>query len=247
MKKPLIGITCYLDYDDPKRKYPFVFAFDYVKRQYYLAIQDFGGVPVILPNIEKMSLVDTYVKTLDGLLLGGGGDVHPCFCNERIKVKNLSIKKERDRFEIALAKKALRKKLPILGICRGLQVINIVLGGTIFQDLSLRKEKTLNHMPEKVIRFKRKHKVRIKENSRLYSIVKQKEILVNTSHHQVIKDVAPGLSASAWSEDGVIEALEGKGKEFLINVQWHPEAMLKHPSSNRLFRTFIDACKKNEE
>ena len=143
-----------------------------------------------------------------------------------------------------MTKKALRKKLPILGICRGLQVINIVMGGTIFQDLSLRKEKTLNHMPEKVIRFKRKHKVKIKEDSRLYSIVKQKEIMVNTSHHQVIKDVASGLLASAWSEDGVIEALEGKGKDFLISVQWHPEAMIRHSSSNRLFKTFIDACKK---
>ncbi|MGB2697250.1 MAG: gamma-glutamyl-gamma-aminobutyrate hydrolase family protein [Candidatus Zixiibacteriota bacterium] len=244
MKKPIIGITCYLDYDDPKRKYPFVFAFDYVKRQYYLAIQDAGGVPIILPNIEKMNLVDYYVKTLDGLLLGGGGDVHPSFFHERIKAKNLSIKIERDRFEIALAKKALRKKLPILGICRGPQVINIVLGGTIFQDLSLRKEKTLNHQPEKVIRFKRKHKVKIKENSRLYSVVKQKEILVNTSHHQVIKDVAPGLKASAWSEDGVIEALEGKTKDFLISVQWHPEAMIKHPSSRALFKAFVKECRK---
>jgi len=244
MKKPVIGITCYLDYDDPKRKYPFVFAFDYAKRQYYLAVQDTGAVPVILPNIEKLSLVDEYVEVLDGLLLAGGGDVHPSFFSERIRAKNLSIKIERDRFEMALAKKALRKKLPILGICRGFQVINIALGGTIFQDLSLRKEKTLNHKPEKVIRFKRKHKVKIKEDSKLYSIVKEKQILVNTSHHQIIKDVAPGLSASAWSEDGVIEALEGKGKEFLISVQWHPEAMLKHPSSRALFRAFVKACRK---
>ncbi len=243
MKKPLIGITCYIDYDDSKRKYPFIFAFDYVKRQYYLAIQDAGGVPIILPNIEKMNLVDNYIKTLDGLLLAGGGDVHPSFFHERIKAKNLSIKIERDRFEIALAKKALRKKLPILGICRGLQVINIVLGGTIFQDLSLRKKKTLNHKPEAVIRFKKRHKVKIKEDSRLFSIVKKKEILVNTSHHQIIKDVAPSLSASAWSEDGVIEALEGKGKEFLISVQWHPEAMIKHPSSRALFRAFVKACR----
>ena len=244
MKKPIIGITCYLDYDDPKRKYPFVFAFDYVKRQYYLAIQDMGGVPVILPNVENMNLVDYYIKTLDGLLLGGGGDVHPSFFHERKKANNLSIKIERDRFEIALARKAVRKKLPILGICRGPQVINIVLGGTIFQDLSLRKEKTLNHKPEKVIRFKRKHKVKIKEDSRLYSIVKKKEILVNTSHHQVIKDVAPGLKASAWSEDGVIEALEGKTKDFLISVQWHPEAMIKHPSSRALFKAFVKECRK---
>ena len=175
MKKPLIGITCYIDYDDPKRKYPFVFAFDYVKRQYYLAIQDFGGLPVILPNIEKMNLVDYYVKTLDGLLLAGGGDVHPSFFHERIKAKNLSIKIERDKFEIALAKKALRKKLPILGICRGHQVINIASGGTLFQDLSLRNQKTLNHKPETVIRFKKRHKVKIKENSKLFSIVKKKE------------------------------------------------------------------------
>jgi len=244
MKKPLIGITCYLDYDDPKRKYPFIFAFDYVKRQYYLAIQDAGGIPVILPNIEKLSLVDTYVRVLDGLVLAGGGDVHPSFFHERKKAKNLSIKIERDRFEIALAKKAVRKKLPILGICRGLQVINIALRGTIFQDLSLRKEKTLNHKPEKIIRFKRKHKVKIKEDSKLFSIVKQKEILVNTSHHQIIKDVAPGLLASAWSEDGVIEALEGRAKSFLISLQWHPEAMLQHRSSKLLFKAFVEASKK---
>ncbi len=244
MKKPIIGITCYLDYDNPRRKYPFVFAFDYVKRQYYLAIQDAGGVPVILPNVEKMNLVDDYIKTLDGLLLGGGGDVHPSFFHERIKAKNLSIKKERDKFEIALTKKAKKKKLPILGICRGPQVINIALGGTIYQDLSLRKERTFNHKPEAVMRFKKKHMVKIREGSKLFSIIKKKEIEVNTNHHQIIKDIAPGLSASAWSADGVIEALESKGKDFLVSVQWHPEAMLDHPSSGALFRAFIQACNK---
>jgi putative glutamine amidotransferase len=244
MKNPVIGITCYLDYDDPKRKYPFVFAFDYLKRQYYLAIQDAGGIPVILPNIEKIDLADHYVKILDGLLLSGGGDVHPSFFNERIQAKNLSIKKERDRFEIALAQKAEKKRLPILGICRGHQVINIALGGTIYQDLSLRAEKTLNHKPEAVMRFKRKHKVKIKGGSKLFSIIKRGGIKVNTNHHQIIKDVAPDLLASAWSEDGVIEALEGKAKGFLISVQWHPEAMLKHPSSGAIFRAFVRACRK---
>ncbi len=244
MKKPVIGITCYLDYDDPKRKYPFIFAFDYVKRQYHLAIQDAGGVPVILPNIEKLTLVDQYMRVLDGLLLAGGGDVHPSFFHERKKAKNLSIRIERDRFEIALAKKAVKKRLPILGICRGLQVVNIALGGTVFQDLSLRKEKTLNHKPEQIIRFRTRHKVRIKEDSKLFSIIKKREMLVNTSHHQIIKDVAPGLSASARSEDGVIEALEGKGKEFLMSVQWHPEAMLQHVSSKLLFKAFVEASKK---
>jgi putative glutamine amidotransferase len=244
MKKPVIGITCYLDYDDPKRKYPFIFAFDYVKRQYYLGIQNAGGIPVILPNIDKLSLVDHYIRILDGLLLAGGGDVHPSFYHQKIKANNLSIKKERDRFEIVLAKKAIKKKLPILGICRGLQVINIASGGDLFQDLSFRKEKTLNHRPEKVIRFKRKHKVKIKEDSKLFSIIRRKEIVVNTSHHQIIKNMGAGLISSAWSEDGVIEALEGKGKDFLISVQWHPEAMLEHPSSKSLFRAFVNECKK---
>jgi len=243
MKKPIIGITCYIDYDDPKRKYPFIFALDYLKRQYYLAIQDAGGIPFVLPNIEKIDLVDHYIKILDGLLLSGGGDVHPSFFHQRIKVNNLRIKKERDRFEIALTRKAKKKKLPILGICRGPQVINIALGGTIYQDLSLRKERTFDHKPEAVMRFKKKHKVKIREGSKLFSIINKKEIEVNTNHHQIIKDIAPGLSASAWSADGVIEALESKGKDFLISVQWHPEAMLEHSSSKLLFRAFVDECK----
>lgn len=246
MKKPVIGITCSIEEkEDRNRKYPLIYPFDYVKRQYYSAIEEAGGVPVLLPNLVNITLIDEILNLLDGLLMSGGYDVHPRYFGEEILKSKVKITPDRDRFELALVKKARARKIPILGICRGHQLINVAFGGTLYQDISLRKEFTLEHKIKQSSRFKKRHKVIIKEGSKLFSILRKKEIEVNTSHHQLIKKIAPGFAASALSrEDGVIEALESLEDNYLLSVQWHPEVPYDEKNSKLLFASLIESSKK---
>lgn len=240
MKKPIIGITCSLEEkEDRKRKFLLKYPFDYLKRQYSLAVEKAGGVPVLLPNLRDLSLIDDIFKLVHGLIISGGYDVHPKYYRERNVHKSVKLTPQRDRFELTLVKKAKARKIPILGICRGHQLINVAFGGTLFQDLNLR-EKTSDHATGKTLDYKKRHKVRIKEGSKLYSILGQKEIEVNTSHHQIIKDIAPGFVATAWSmEDEVIEGLESLKDRYLLAVQWHPEVDFKEKNSKLLFQSLI--------
>ncbi|MCK4385961.1 MAG: gamma-glutamyl-gamma-aminobutyrate hydrolase family protein, partial [candidate division Zixibacteria bacterium] len=225
MSKPIIGITCSMEYENKDRKYPTTYAFDYLKRSYYEAVERSGGVPLILPNTKKQNPIDQMLKIIDGLLISGGGDVDPYFYKEKKKAKNLNLTKERDLFEIALTRKARRKKIPILAICRGMQLVNVAFGGTLYQDFSFEK-KFLDHTLKGSLRYNKKHTVVIREETKLYSIIGKKRINVNTSHHQMVKIIAPGFIVNAWSEkDAVIEGIETKDDSYFICVQWHPELM----------------------
>lgn len=243
MKKPIIGITCSIEEkEDRERKYPVIFPFDYLKRSYYLAIEKAGGVPVLLPNLKDLSLIDNFLELLDGLLISGGYDIEPRYYGEKLEHKSVKLTPDRDKFELALVKKARKREIPILGICRGHQLINVAFGGTLYQDLSLRKEKTFDHKYGKVLDYQKKHRVIIKEGSKLFSLLGKNEIEVNTSHHQLVKKVAPGFMATAWSrEDGAIEALESKDDSYLISVQWHPEVNFGERSSKLLFKSLIQS------
>ena len=139
ISKPIIGITCSMEYDDKRRKHPTPYAFDYLKRSYYEAVERSGGVAVILPNTRKTELVDKILSMMGGLVISGGNDVDPVFYGERKKAKNLSITRERDIFEIALVRKARDIRVPILAICRGMQLVNVALGGSLYQDFSFKK------------------------------------------------------------------------------------------------------------
>jgi len=246
MKRPVIGITCSIEEkEDRNRKYPLIYPFDYVKRQYYLAIEKAGGIPILLPNADDLGLVDDILKTVDGLLFSGGYDLDPKFYGETKPHRTLKITPSRDRFELSLVKKARARKIPILGICRGHQIINVAFGGTLYQDMSLRKEFTLEHKIKQSSRYKRRHQVTIKEGSKLFSVLGRKEIDVNTSHHQLIKKIAPGFVASAFSkEDGVIEALESPKDDYLLSVQWHPEVTFDEKNSKLLFRSLVESSKR---
>ena len=245
MSNPIIGITCSMDYDNKERKYPTPYAFDYLKRSYYEAVEKSGGVPLILPNTKKLNLIDQMLKVVDGLVISGGNDVDPQFYKEKKKARNLNLTKERDLFEIALVRKARRKKIPVLAICRGMQLVNVAFGGTLYQDFSFEK-KFFDHTLEGSSCYNKKHSVVIQDKTKLYSIIGRNRIEVNTSHHQMVKKIAPGFIVSAWSEkDEVIEGIETKDDNFLVCVQWHPELM-KDKSSRLLFDSLIRAASKRK-
>ena len=260
MSKPIIGITCSMEYEDKKRKYPTAYAFDYIKRSYYEVVEKSGGVPVVLPNTKRTELVDRFSNIVDGLIISGGNDVDPVFYGERRKAKNLNITRERDLFEIALVRKAKAKRVPILAICRGMQLVNVAFGGSLYQDFSFRmnsslglspsgrsqdesfEKKFLDHTLEGSALYHKKHPVIIQKESKLFRIIGRRKIMVNTSHHQMVKKVAPKFIATAWSEkDGVVEAIELVDDNFLLCVQWHPELM-KDRSSKALFDSLIQSA-----
>jgi putative glutamine amidotransferase len=171
------------------------------------------------------SLAGSALDGCDGLLLTGGEDVHPSWYGAAPSPLLIPPSRERDLFELALFAVARQRQLPILGICRGIQLINVALGGTLFQDLPSEHPGTVDHSPVGG-RDSRSHPVRFQPGSRVAGALQTTSVTVNSVHHQAIKDLAPGLVASGWTGDGLIEAVESSpGASWILAVQWHPEEM----------------------
>ncbi len=231
--KPLIGISC--SYDQKERRY-------FLPEAYIEAVVKAGGMPVILPGAESIKTVVPYFTALGGLVLAGGGDVDPSLFNEEPLPGLGEISPERDKFEIKLIKTALRKNLPILGICRGIQILNVACGGTVIQHIPSEVKKPLKHS-QTAPRWYSTHQVFIEKSSHLVQIMKMNIARVNSFHHQAVREPAQGFNISARSNDGVIEAIEHPRYKFVIGVQWHPECMIdKDRKSRLLFKAFIEAC-----
>lgn len=206
-------------------------------------MQKVGGIPVLLPAITRLER--PLASFCQGLLLSGGGDFDPGFFGEVPHPALGTVDYERDCWEITLITKARREGLPILGICRGMQAINIALGGSLYQDLPSQypvSGKGLVEHHQSAPGDQVTHRVKITVNSLLHQVVESTEIWTNSHHHQAVKETAPGLKVTARSEDGVIEGIEGKNDHFLLGVQWHPER-LSTPDSHRLFAAFVRACR----
>lgn len=234
--KPLIGISCSYDAKDGR----FFLAEAYVK-----SIIKAGGMPVILPGAEGIKNVGAYLDSLKGILLAGGGDVDPSYFNEDPHPGLGEITPERDRFEIMLVKAALRRNLPVLGICRGIQVMNVACGGTIIQHIPAEIKKPHKHS-QSAPRWYSTHKVFVEKSSILGQIVKTGSMKVNSFHHQSVRDPAPGFRVSGKSSDEVIEAVENPNYPFLVGVQWHPECMVEKDEKSRLlFAGFVNAAKNS--
>ena len=243
-KKPLIGITCNFKDFDPKREKPTPLPFDLLKQSYSQAVWRAGGLPVILPNLADEAFAMELAGRLDGVVFSGGEDVEPKrFGEETVPGKDVSVSMGRDRFEFNFFEKVFQRGIPILGICRGHQFINVALGGTLYQDLSLVPRKTFTH--ESNWKYGTSHTVDLEKNSRLASILKQNKVDCNTNHHQVLKEVAPGLKVvGTCLSDGIIEACEAEDGRPLVTVQWHPEMMLERPAGAALFGWMVNEAKK---
>jgi putative glutamine amidotransferase len=196
-----------------------------VNAAYVRALLLAGGVPLILSPLMGASLAAAALDGCDGLLLTGGEDIEPSWYGADPSPLLEEPSQERDLFELALFAVARERGLPILGICRGIQLINVALGGTLFQDLPSERPGTIDHSP-KHARDARTHMVRLQPGSRAASSLAATQITVNSLHHQGIRELGKGLIASGWTDDGLIEAVESApDSTWVLAVQWHPEEM----------------------
>lgn len=248
MKKPLIGITCNYDPLDkvgldaemglPGQDWNFV-AGDYI-----YAIEKAGGIPVILPRLADMSVLEPLLEQLDGILVTGGHDVGPYNYHTPISGKCGRVIPLRDAMDLAIAGYALGHKKPVLGICRGIQILNVASGGTLYQDLES-EGGFLHHFLDQMPRNCASHTDHLMKGSLLEEIFGKEEIEVNSFHHQAVRDIGPDTEVMARSLDGVIESIRIKsGHPFSVGVQWHPEMMYDSEEQAKIFQAFIRACRE---
>ncbi|QEK13675.1 gamma-glutamyl-gamma-aminobutyrate hydrolase family protein [Crassaminicella thermophila] len=238
--KPIIGITTFWE-NRPQKLYNLV-SYHYI-RSVHMA----GGIPILIPLMDDKIAGYEYIKSIDGLILSGGEDISPIVYGENPIEQVKLICDERDGFEINLFLEALKNNLPILGICRGIQIMNVALGGTLYQDIHAQRENTLGHYPKDTPVHNLYHQVHVKNESKIYNVFRQNEIRVNSFHHQAIKEIGNELIETAWAADGIIEAVEHIHKKFVVGVQWHPEDLtVHHPIFLKLFKALIEASKKQK-
>ena len=242
MNKPIIGISGSVIIDDGGM-FP-GYRRSYVNEDYVDSVVQNGGIPYIIPFNENEEVVKEQLLNVQGLILSGGHDVDPHNYGEELEQKIGDVWPERDVFDMRLLKFAEENNIPVLGICRGMQIINVAHGGSLYQDLSYRKEKTLKHSQNQTPTLVT-HTVKADPNSQIANILGKDKFLTNSFHHQLVKDVAPDFTVAAKCVDGVVEAIENKDAS-VIGVQWHPEMLHRVvPFQNNLFKHIIDNAKKN--
>ena len=214
-----------------------------IPQAYLDAILTAGGLPMLLPTSLPLTALPELVNRFDGFVLSGGGDVDPAVYSGHLDTTIHSIDPERDAFELALIPLMLAADKPLLAICRGVQVFNVALGGSLYEDIASALPAAQRHdwypnYPRDYLA----HTVEIEPGSRLAEILGTHKLRTNSLHHQAIRQPAPALEVVAHAEDGVIEAVEMPGKRFAIGVQWHPECLPEDPAMQRLFSEFVNAA-----
>jgi putative glutamine amidotransferase len=232
--RPVIGVTLG-DGDEP--------GVHAMREDYVRSIEAAHAVPVVLPAVRPEHAA-TIVDRIDGLLLSGGVDVDPQLYGRAPHPKLGRVNRRRDEFELALVRETLRRDLPILAICRGQQVLNVALGGTLVQDIPSEWRGGTEHDAAGE-RWSRVHGVELTAETKLRSILGRERLSVNSFHHQAVERVAEGLTVSArCPEDGLVEGLEAPGARFVVAVQWHPESFWNRPDSfHSLFEAHVEACR----
>ena len=234
--KPLIGV---LPQVDEKREFLRMFP------DYFDGIEEAGGIPIMLPLSNDEESIRKCVDICDGFLFTGGPDISPDYYGEVPINQSVVVLPSRDRLEMAMLEEAEKSGKPILGICRGIQVINVFHGGNLYQDLPTQHPSETCHA-QKPPFDEPAHKVTLTVGSPLQKLLGKKELAVTSRHHQAIRELGNGLTVMAVSEDGLVEAVCLPEYGFLWAVQWHPESTHKtDDTSKALFRAFINAIQKN--
>jgi putative glutamine amidotransferase len=226
LNAPLIGITV-----GPRDEgSPYL----QTRSSYTRAIELAGGLPVLIPPVGPDAL-DALLERLDGIVFPGGADVDPAEYGE-VRHAKTEVVSELDQLELAVARWAIHSDVPTLGICRGQQVLNVAMGGSLIQHLEDHRQPG--------DRTALTQKMTVTPGSRLADVFGSTQIVANTMHHQAVKEVARGLEAVAWSDDGTIEGMESHDHPWLLMVQFHPEELVGfHEPSQRLFSAFVEACR----
>ena len=243
-RRPVIGIATHTLPDVPGEQQPCWL----MGRSYIEELRKVGAVPWVIPLIpHDPDTLQEIFNRLDGVFITGGVDVDPSRYREEKSPLCGRTDPDRDSVEISLLQHAMARQLPVLAVCRGIQILNVACGGTLYQDVTAQVPAALKHdffpTPEKPSRNYLAHDITVKPGSRLRHILGDAVVPVNSMHHQAIKDLAPHLVATAYAPDGIIEGVEGTDTQYLIAVQWHPEELTEtQPCMARLFTTFTQAA-----
>lgn len=203
---------------------------------YINAIREAGGLGVVIPYSDDPTVINGYAATFDGFLFSGGVDLDPIYYGEQKEYDSVEIDADRDRFELLLVEAIGTMQKPILGICRGHQLLNVAFGGSLYQHMTGHSQTEARDVLTQ--------KVRVEEGTKLYAITGRHELLTNTFHHQAVKEVAPPFCVTARAQDGTVEAIEHTEHPFLVGVQWHPECFYKDQAhARKLFKAFVEAAK----
>ena len=241
MNKPLIGIIAYNEVLPRNGR-----RYDVSYGRNAEAIERAGGLPVLIPPGVSEETLRAIYQRVDAIFLTGGGDVHPSRYADEKHPKTNSIDTIRDEAEITVTQWAVDDNLPVFGICRGVQVMNVALGGTLIQDIPSSIETELSHSQTVDLpRDRHSHDVKIDPNSRLAEILGTDVVMVNSLHHQSVDAVPSNAQITAHAPDGGVEALELPDKKFVLGVQWHPEDMVDDEYMPKLFEAFIEAARQS--
>ncbi len=237
MMKPLIGITASMETD----KSNYLVANRNVK-----AIQAAGGIPIILPYFLRTEEIKEITNRIDGLYATGGYDIDPILFGEEPHPGLGNIIPERDQSELAVIKEMLEKEKPILGVCRGSQILNVAAGGDMYQDINTQINTELLQHSQKAPFDYRSHFVDVAEGSLLHRLTGKHKLRVNSFHHQANRSVHEGFRISGTASDGIIEAIESEIHPFVLGLQWHPEALIHEEDdpSLQIYQGFIKACQQ---
>lgn len=238
LRRPLVGISPDVEGDAEASRYV-------LKTAYAEAVLRAGGLPLVLSVSADAGVVDAYLDRVSAVVVTGGAfDVPPAAYGQAPREGLGPLKPARTAFETLLLQSALRRKLPILGVCGGMQLLNVVLGGTLYQDLARELPGAKEH-EQKNSRNQPSHPVEVRDGSLLAEVLGRGQLMVNSTHHQAISQLAPSLKVSATSPDGVVEAVESTEHPFALGVQWHPELLLQSmPLQLGLYRALVQKARE---
>lgn len=238
----IIGITANIQRATKSISYPNMDLY-YVEENIIKQVEKLGHTPIILPITENLTeSVENILKIVDGIILSGGTDISPELYNEELQNPDWTGDIKRDLFEIAILKKAKAKNIPVLGICRGFQLINVAYGGLLFQDIPSMRENSFEHSNQEKYQ-NLNHSAKILKNTDLYDLIKKEHLIVNSVHHQGIKKLGENLEVMAYSDDGLIESIKALDSKFVWGIQWHPEWSNDGDDAKKVLEFFLSLFK----